>query len=51
MRMRGRDGIARAIYVTATPQNIVVVRAFRKKNQKAPRREIKLAHQRIEDIQ
>jgi phage-related protein len=50
MRMIGRDGIARAIYVTASGQRIVVVRAFRKKTQKTPRREIELARRRAERV-
>jgi phage-related protein/DNA-binding XRE family transcriptional regulator len=43
IRMRGKDGIARAAYVTATGQRVVVVRVFAKKTQKTPRREIELA--------
>jgi phage-related protein len=31
MRMTGRDGISRAIYVTALGRRIVVLRAFLKK--------------------
>ena len=36
MRMKGRDGIARAIYVKATGERVVVVHAFDKKTQKTP---------------
>src|SRR5437868_5538324 len=50
MRMKGRDGIARAIYVTATGRRVVVVRAFVKKTQKTPRSEIKLALQRAREV-
>ena len=50
MRMKGRDGIARAIYVTAHERRVVVVRAFRKKTQKTPRREIALALKRAEEL-
>ncbi len=50
MRMKGRDGIARAIYVTAHERRVVVVRAFRKKTQKTPRREITLALKRAEEV-
>jgi phage-related protein len=46
MRLKGRDGIARALYVTATGRRVVIVRAFVKKTQKAPRREIELALER-----
>src|SRR3954452_18583809 len=45
MRMKGRDGIARAVYVTAKGQRVVVVRAFVKKTQ---RREIEIALQRAQ---
>lgn len=51
MRMRGRDGIARAAYVTATGRRVVVVRVFPKKTQKTPRREIKLALKRAKEVQ
>jgi phage-related protein/DNA-binding XRE family transcriptional regulator len=39
LRLTGRDGIARALYVTAIGQRVVVVRAFVKKSQKTPRGE------------
>jgi phage-related protein len=39
MHLRGRDGNARALYVTLTGQRVVVVRVFVKKTQKTPRRE------------
>ena len=50
MRLRGRDGIARALYVTVTGQRVVVVRMFVKKTQKTPRREIELALERAKEI-
>ena len=50
MRLIGRDGIARAFYVTATGKRIVIVRVFRKKTQKTPRSEITLALKRAEEI-
>lgn len=42
----GRDGIARAIYITAKENRLVVVRVFIKKSQKTPPHEIELARQR-----
>ena len=51
MRMKGRDGIARAFYVTVSGQRAVIVRVFRKKTQKTPRREIELALKRAETVQ
>lgn len=50
LRITGRDGIARAIYVTAAGQRVVVVRIFVKKSQKTPRREMELARQRAKEI-
>ena len=50
MRLRGRDGIARAIYIAASGKRLVVVRAFVKKSQKTPQREIDLALERVREI-
>jgi phage-related protein len=50
MRMRGKDGIARAAYVTATAQRVVVVRVFAKKTQKTRRREIEIALKRAKEV-
>lgn len=50
MRLRGRDGIARALYMTATGRRMVILRAFVKKTQRTPRREIELARRRIEEV-
>lgn len=50
MRLKGRDGIARALYVTVTGKRVVVVRAFVKKTQRTPRNEIDLALRRAKEI-
>ena len=50
LRMTGRDGIARAIYVTASGRRVVVVRAFVKKTQKTPIRELEIARRRAKDV-
>ena len=50
LRLTGRDGIARALYVTAISRRVVVVRAFVKKTQKTPRSEIELALQRAKEV-
>jgi len=50
MRLKGRDGIARSIYVTATGRRVVVLRTFVKKTQKTPRREIELALRRAKEV-
>ena len=51
MRVSGRDGIARAIYVTARARRVVIVRVFVKKTQKAPRRELETARRRAAGIE
>ncbi|HEX4196276.1 MAG TPA: type II toxin-antitoxin system RelE/ParE family toxin [Caulobacteraceae bacterium] len=50
MRLIGRDGVARAIYMTASGQRIVVLRTFVKKTEKTPRRELELARERAKEI-
>lgn len=50
MRMKGRDGIARAAYVTATGRRVVVVHVFPKKARKTPRREIDIALRRAKEV-
>src|SRR5437588_12460092 len=50
LRLTGRDGIARALYVTAIGRRVVVVRAFVKKTQKTPPAEIDLALRRAKEI-
>ena len=50
IRMKGRDGISRALYVTASGRRVVVVRAFVKKTRKTPRREIALALMRAKEV-
>ena len=50
MRVKGRDTIARVLYVTVPDKRVVVVRVFIKKTQKIPRREIKLARQRAKEV-
>jgi phage-related protein len=50
MRLIGRDGIARAVYVTAAGPRVVVVRVFAKKTQKTPARELEIARQRAKEV-
>lgn len=51
LRITGKDGIARAIYVTASEQRVVIVRIFVKKTQKTPPRELELARQRAKEVE
>ena len=50
MRMSGRDGIARAIYVLALRRRIVILHAFVKKTQKTPPEAIRLALKRAREL-
>jgi phage-related protein len=50
MRLRGKDGISRALYVTAVGRRVVVLRVFVKKTRKTPAREIELALKRAKEI-
>jgi phage-related protein len=50
LRLTGRDGIARSIYVTASGQRVVVLRTFVKKMQKTPPRELQIAMARLKEV-
>ena len=49
MRMQGRDGIARAIYVAMKGRRLVVLHVFVKKTQTTPRSALDTARQRLKD--
>ena len=50
MRLSGRGGIARALYVAAHGRRVVVTRVFEKKTEKTPRREIEIALARAKEV-
>lgn len=50
MRMQGRDGIARALYVASSERRLVVLHVFVKKAQTTPRRAIEMALKRLETL-
>lgn len=50
IRVRGRSGIARAIYVTASEQRIIILHAFIKKAQKTPKSAIDTAVDRMKEL-
>lgn len=50
IRMSGKDGIARSLYVTAHRRRVIVLRTFIKKTQKTPNREIMLALKRAKEV-
>jgi phage-related protein len=50
LRMTGRDGISRAIYLTAAVRRVVIVRVFVKKTQRTPPHELDIARQRAKEV-
>lgn len=50
MRMTGRDGIARAVYVARTGKVLMVLHVFTKKTQKTPRKNIDIAYERLRSL-
>ena len=50
MRLKGRGGISRALYVATWGQRVVILRVFVKKTEQTPRREIELALSRAKSL-
>jgi phage-related protein len=50
IRLKGKAGIARALYVTARAQRVVILRAFIKKTEKTPPAEIELGLKRAKEL-
>ena len=51
IRMSGKDGIARAVYVAASGRRLIVVHIFVKKTQKTPRQAIATALARVKELE
>lgn len=51
IRLKGKAGIARALYVIARTQRVIVLRVFVKKTQKTPASEIELALARTKELE
>jgi phage-related protein len=50
MRMSGKEGIARAVYVAASGKRLIVLHVFVKKTQKTPRPAIETALARLKEL-
>ncbi len=50
IRLKGKAGVARALYVTAREQRVVILRAFVKKTEKTPAGEIDVALERAKEL-
>ncbi len=51
MRVKGKDGITRAIYATVTGRKFVILHAFRKKTQKTLKTAIQIALSRMKELE
>ena len=51
IRIKGRDGIARAICVTVKERRVVILHAFRKKTRKTPEAAIRTALSRMKELE
>jgi phage-related protein len=51
LRLKARRGIARAIYVAVTGRRVVIVKAFVKKTQKTPLKELATARERAKELE
>lgn len=49
MRLKGKDGIARALYVAAMGRRVVVLHVFVKKTEKTPRQAVDMAVSRARE--
>lgn len=50
IRMKGRPGIARAIYATTKNKKIIVLHAFIKKTQQTPKKAVNIALKRLKEV-
>ncbi len=50
LRVSGRDGISRAIYVTRQPSRVTIVLVFAKKTQKTPKNVLETARKRAREV-
>ena len=50
IRLKGKAGIARVLYITVREQRVVILRAFVKKTEKTPTGEIDVALQRAKEL-
>lgn len=51
IRMKGKSGIARAVYITVKKERIVILHAFVKKTQKTPKKDLELSIKRAMEVE
>ncbi len=50
LRVKGKEGIARVFYCTKVGKRIIMLHMFVKKSQKIPKKELKLALKRMQEV-
>lgn len=50
IRAKGKDGIARVFYFTASGQRIILLHGFTKKTMRTPKKEIDIAMKRMQEV-
>ena len=50
LRPRGREGIGRSLYCYISSQRVIILHAFLKKTRATPRRDLRIAYQRMEEV-
>ncbi|MDQ3398018.1 MAG: type II toxin-antitoxin system RelE/ParE family toxin [Deinococcota bacterium] len=50
LRLKSKEGIARAFYCTATEERIVILHVFTKKSRTTPKRELDIAKKRLKEV-
>jgi len=50
LRIKSKEGIARVFYCTKVGKRIVMLHVFVKKTQRTPKKELKLATQRMKEV-
>lgn len=51
IRLKGKDNIARSIYVLASKRRVIILRTFIKKTQKTPANELEVAYMRLKEVE
>ncbi|NQY43519.1 MAG: type II toxin-antitoxin system RelE/ParE family toxin [Legionellales bacterium] len=50
IRVKGKEGIARAFFCYATKAEIIILHSFIKKTQKTPKKELEIAKERLKEV-
>lgn len=51
IRLKGKDNIARSVYILASSRRIMILHTFIKKTEKTPKKNLKIAYRRLQEVQ